>query len=136
MVLILYSILITLLLIPSAFMAYRYGKTLMNIEDNLDVCLFFVNERYNKILSRVNRSHLLYIDNDVIKFVNELKRINDDVRLIFSILSKPNINFKAEIGLNDIQTIDKDDNVLTAKGIIEDIYSENKKKENKEKEEG
>lgn len=134
--LIVYSVIVSLLLIGVSIIAFRYGRTLLNIEDNIDVCLYFIENRYKNILTKFNKSEILLLSDEIKNFILEIRKINDDIRLMFSALSNSSINFKAEIGLEDIQTTVKTEDVNPAIAILKEHTSGIKKKENQTEEEG
>lgn len=111
--------------------AYRFGRSLMNVEDNIEFCIDYIENRYNKIVDMVDKSEILYLDDGVKKFVNEFHLMKEDMAVVLTALTNTSTNFKAAMGMEEeAPSEEKQDNVATALKIIEENNSD-KKKENK-----
>ncbi len=86
-------------LLASIYVCFRFGKLLMNIEDNGDFCIEYIEKRYQKISDMVNKHPILHLDPIVIKYVNEIKKLNDDMVVVATAMTESSDLFRGKIRL-------------------------------------
>ncbi len=81
-----------------AFVAWRYGQMLMNVEDNTQYALDLLNRRYHQMTHLIGDSKLLSDDEVVRKFIKEVKATRNDVLVVAQTLMQSTAIFQDSIG--------------------------------------
>ena len=97
-VLTIFTILLLISTCLFAYVAWHYGKMLLNVEDNTQIALDIIDRRYHALSHIVQDSKLLNDDEVVKRFLKEVEYTRNDVLTLSQALIESTTDFHKTIG--------------------------------------